>query len=480
MREQLQQHEHLRLREQLKMQQELLHKQQVWMHQQLQKKSFLRLPRKEATTLDDWQFTRIINKQTETTEVKSRFKTVQSVELSKEDTHTTERRETKSKKKHTKIHKSSDNHKKYRHELAYGHHKPKQTRENWLEIATDMSKQYNTKESTQEINHNTLSSSREIVISTPAPHQNKYNVQVHIYSVQFLEIGLQVFDEMLNKTHDETIKAKLQVLPDIYTTKYKEFLNETYKHDIKTRLGIQKVVLDAIDASDRILKRLVNGIVIDLDNRGSLRENIDAINDFQQEVRKSKDRQYQLLCSKLNICRSGNGFPEFLSEFLTTIVRCNDKKFQSAIDALTEVAKEVDFRNVFHKKTRKQIKKTIEHVEKQSLGVLRPSLLIIRNIIAHKNRPIIIKPSDLKRSRVNSTIAFLEILDAFDVKLPRTDAYIFEWWDLRTSLHEWEKDRRNDIQDIMGIFMRNIKEALDGMPSSMQDHVAENLGLFIK
>lgn len=76
MREQLQQHKHLRLREQLKMQQELLHKQQVWMHQQLQKKSFLRLPRKEATTLDDWQFTRIINKQTETTEVKSRFKTV--------------------------------------------------------------------------------------------------------------------------------------------------------------------------------------------------------------------------------------------------------------------------------------------------------------------------------------------------------------------------------------------------------------------
>ncbi|CAB3258063.1 unnamed protein product [Arctia plantaginis] len=467
MREQLHKHEQLRMQEQLKMQQELLQKQELWMQQQLQKKPLLRMPQEEVTTVDEWKFTQIYADEPKTTEDK--FETVPSVELLKEDT--TERPKSKKKRRHKK-------------RMSHRHHKPKQTREDSLqEIFTTVSKQHHEKETvetTTENIFNTLSSQKEDFNTTPVPHKIKYNIQVQVYSLQILEIGMQVFDEMKNKTIDETIKTKLQDLSDIYAYKYKEFLSETYKHEIKTRLGIQKVFLNAIDVSDHILKRLVNGVVTDLDNRGSLRENIGAINDLQQEVRQTTDRQYQLLCSKLNICRSNNGFPEFLSDFLTTILRCNDEKFQNAIDALTEVAKEVDFKNVFNKKTRKQIKIMIEHVENQKVGVLKPSLLIIRNIIANKNKPIVVKPSEMKNNRVNSTIAFLEILDAFDIKLPRTDANILEWGDLRTSLHQWGKNKRNDIQDIMGIFIRHIKGALEGMPSLMQDHVAKNFARFLR
>lgn len=307
------------------------------------------------------------------------------------------------------------------------------------------------------------------------PLKIKNDTQIKTFTMHILQSGLSVFAVLKEKATDWSIKRKFDELAETYEKKYKEFLTDTCRHEIKSSLGKQKVILNAIDVSDRILKRLFNFVVADMDQRGHLRDNIATAINFQQEVDKETNLEFNHVCKKFGICKTGNGFPKFLVEYLTVILKCDDTKFKLAMDSLTELTKNIDFSDIFQKTTRHIIRSTVNRVELLDVKTLRPAFMIVKNIVANKNRPLAVSKSESHSSKINSTLSLLAIIDILEDRLPRTDANIIEWGDLTSGLNDWLQDRRTDVVDIMEKFVNHIMSAFNNMSVDQKEHIARNL-----
>lgn len=307
-----------------------------------------------------------------------------------------------------------------------------------------------------------------------APHKVKDDDKINEFTNHIFKQNLKVFDSIKHKTNQYYLRKQVDVLAKSYEDKFREFLKETRHQNIKTRLGTQKVILNTIDMSNRILKRLINYMIGDMDRKGVLRNNVATANIFQKEVEKEQNLELTHACKKFGICRTGDGFPEFLTDLLTYMLKSDNKKFKQSIDAFTEVVKSTDFYKVLDSDTERKLKSSIENMELLSVQTLRPVMMIIKNIIWNKNKPIIIH-SDSRGSRVNSTLAFLEIIDLLDQKLPRNEANILEWNDIRNSMRDFAEGKRYDVQDIMEAFVKHLKKAVRSMDAPNRRIISKNL-----
>ncbi|PZC71104.1 hypothetical protein B5X24_HaOG214128 [Helicoverpa armigera] len=307
-------------------------------------------------------------------------------------------------------------------------------------------------------------------------HKIKDDAKVNDFTNHLYKQTLKVFDVVKGKTSQYHVKKQIEAISKSYEDKFKEFLADTKTQKIKTRLGTQKVVLNTIDMSNRILNRLVNFMIGDMDKKGVLRHNVGTANIFQKEIQKEQKLELGHACKKFGICRSGKGFPEFLTDVLTILLQCDDKKFKQSIDALTEVAKNTNYHNALESHTEQKLKEAVDKMERLPVRLLRPIFMILKNVITHKNQPLIVETLSASH-RVNSTLAFLEIIDLLDQKMPRNESNTLEWIDIETSLRDFADNKRYDVQEIMETIIKTLKKTLRALDKDSQRIISKNLNI---
>ncbi|KAL0858326.1 hypothetical protein ABMA27_012221 [Loxostege sticticalis] len=273
------------------------------------------------------------------------------------------------------------------------------------------------------------------------PHSVKEDKKINEFTYHVYKQSLKVFDEIRKKV-DPAVEHKVETLARNYDTKFREFINETLNQKIKTRLGSQRVVLNIIETSNQLLKRLVNHFIGDL-NRGSLRSKAAAVNVFQKAVERESELELRHACNKFGFCRTSAGFSSFMINFFTIIIKTDDRKNKQAADAVTEVLKNTDFSNIMEPKTVKRFKHAIEVVEKLETDMVRAMFMIAKNVFAMKNRPlnVMVKGSE----HINKTVALMEIVDELDKRLPSNDENQQEWDSITEGITDWSEGKRHDI-----------------------------------
>ncbi|KAH9640130.1 hypothetical protein HF086_002790, partial [Spodoptera exigua] len=298
------------------------------------------------------------------------------------------------------------------------------------------------------------------------PHRVKSDAKITEFTDNLFKQTLNVFDTVKKKTSQYHVKKEIDALAKNYEEKFKEFLRDRNSQKIKTRLGTQKVILNTIETSNRILKRLVNFMIGDMDKKAVLRDNMATAKIFQKEIETEQNLELSQACKNFGVCRTGNGFPEFIADVITIILRCDDRRFQQSIDALTEVLKDTNY-YILDSSTERRLKDGIENLEMQPIYTLRPTLTIIRNIISNKNKPLVVNNSNANKL-VNSTLAFLELIDIMEQRFPRNETNASEWSEIKTSLSDFVDSKRYDIQDIMELFVKHLKKSLKSLDMPTQ------------
>lgn len=314
------------------------------------------------------------------------------------------------------------------------------------------------------------------IYQTPRLVREDIKVQDFIQDIQ--EKSKIFFNSMKDKVPDVRSKNKIDFLSRSYDEKFNEFLNETQNQKILTRLGTQKVILNIIDTSNGIMKRLLNYLLGDMQNKGTLRHG--AITILEGELINEEKQDYLNACKKFGVCRTKDRFSLYAAEFLTEIISGDDDKIKRAVDCFTELFKDADYSSIVDKKLKKQIVATMEWIDEIEGRELRPLLMSFKNMLVSKNRPLVVMP-DAYGSAMNRSVAFLDLVDAIDEKLPPTGGAVKEWNECIGDAREWVAGLRNDALDIMSKFSAQfLIKAARRMKGKMLKKVTQNLKILFK
>lgn len=285
--------------------------------------------------------------------------------------------------------------------------------------------------------------------------------------------SLKVFDEIKNKVDNYKLKKEIKFLARSYDEKYKEFVKENKYHLVKSRLGRKKVVLNAAETSNRILDRLVGYLKSKVEEKG-LRSGFPNV--FERALQKKTDLENKRMCKKFGLCRTGKGFRHFLIDALTTVLNADDGKLIQMNDAFTEVLKNRDFSNIMDGRTAKHFQRSIRDFENYNIDVLKPIFYIVRNVLVNIHEPLRVTSKD--RS-VNKTVAFIEILDVFEEKMPPDEANRLAWDDSLNALRSWSNNDRFDITEMIETFVDHVKKAMDRFDSRTTGKIERNMNILM-
>lgn len=306
------------------------------------------------------------------------------------------------------------------------------------------------------------------------PHKIKNDASINGFTKQILLRTLRLLDEVSKNSTEYEWKVKIKRLASNYETKFKEFLTASSQQNIKTRLGIQKVVLNAIDMSKQIANRLFNIMVSEIDKKGMLRSSRTQ-DIFHSELQKEVDSELNHACVKLGICSGQNGFVQLIIDVLTKILNLNDIRFKEAFDSLTDIVQFTDLSHTLSKANDIRLKKKIKLIEQEDLKTQRAILIIMKNTLLNRNKPLVLySDSNHKRSNVNGTLAFLEICDLLDKKVPVDDANMLEWTQIRNKMLKWSKG--DSIQPTIAKFIAYIAKTIDALDGKSYNAVLKNFG----
>lgn len=301
------------------------------------------------------------------------------------------------------------------------------------------------------------------------PHAVSEDEKINDFTYHVYKQSLNIFDEIKKKV-DPSLAHRVDVLTKNYDEKFRDFINDTMKQKIKTRLGTQRVILNTIDTSNRLLKRLVNYFIGDMQRDGVLRTNDVAVNVFLKEIERGSNLEMLHVCSKFGICRSAQGFGDFLVEVLSIILKSDKEKIKRASDALTEVLKNTDWSKIMKSTTKRKFNNKIEAIEKYDDAKVKAFFWITKNVLALKNQPITVMVTGSRH--INKTVAVLEVIDELEKHLPANEENKLEWMDIRNSFRDWSAGKRKDILEIMTALISHIKKKAVDLFS---DATAQNL-----
>jgi hypothetical protein len=309
------------------------------------------------------------------------------------------------------------------------------------------------------------------------PHAVKDDKKINQFAFHVYKQSLKVFDTIKQKV-DSSLSHKVDFIARSYDEKFRNFVNETLNHKIKTRLGTQKGVLNTIDTSDRLLRRLVNYLIGEIGKNGVLRNKMAITNVLQKEVDKESDLEYKHICVKFGICLTPNGFNMFLADVITILLKNDDKELKQASDALTEVLKTTDFTKIMDFHIQKKFRNKILDIESWDEDITRACYKIFKNILALKNHPIKVMVQNYEQ--INSTVVLLEIIDEFDKVLLPNEENLLEWTDIKNSLEEWNAAQRKDILEIMqSLISHIIKKGVDKMSDKKLDSLKQKFTILL-
>lgn len=307
-----------------------------------------------------------------------------------------------------------------------------------------------------------------------APHKIKDDESINSFTKQILLRTLRIFDNVRKNSSEYQWKKQVKHLAENYEEKFKEFLRSSAQQNIKTKLGTQKVVLNAIDMSKQIANRLLNIMVHEIDKKGMLRTS--RTHDvFYTELKKEVDSELKHACSKLGICSSHNGFVQIIIDVIGTMLSLDDIRFKEALDSLTDIIQFTDFSHTLSKANDALLKRRMISFEKEDMATQRAMFAIIKNILLKRNKPLVMyADSDPKRSNINGTLAFLEVIDILDKKVPINEANINEWTEIRERMLKWPSG--DSIQPTITQFILYIGKTIDGLDSKNNKALLKNFG----
>ncbi|XP_045489129.1 uncharacterized protein LOC123690163 isoform X2 [Pieris rapae] len=266
---------------------------------------------------------------------------------------------------------------------------------------------------------------------------------------------LKVLNDIKSKTANNQLKNEINSLKHTFNEKFGKFMSETYNHTLRTNLGKQKIILNTIDTSHKLLQRLINNLYKDM-NKESLRTEINAVNAFQKEVDRERDLENKHACKQFNICHLNDEFSDFVSDIIVIILLSDDRKVKQASDALTEAIKNTDFDNVLNYDLENKLKSYLGNIEKWDAFMTRAMFIAVKALIRNKNKPIAIYNSQ-DNYLANKTVAFQNIINLANEKLPKNDN-VNEWEKIKQDLIDWKEDKNKEPLKIAESFIRQFKK----------------------
>ncbi|CAK1554262.1 unnamed protein product [Leptosia nina] len=305
----------------------------------------------------------------------------------------------------------------------------------------------------------------------------KEDAKIRDFILHINKQTLKVFDDIKKKTGDRKLKRQIATLKRSFEDKFSNYLKQTYNHTLKTNLGRQKIIINTIDTSNKLLHRLINNLYQDVD-KGLLRSDVNAVNAFQKEIDREKDLENIHACKKLGVCRLNGEFSDFLVEILLLVLQTDDGKVKQAADALTEVLKTEDFDNILNYDLQVQLKRQINLVENFDAFMTRAMFLTLKNLIKNKNRPIVVMNS-LDSYLANKTVAFQDILNMLDEKLQKADNEKV-WNEIKEDVIKWNEGRYNNALAIVQTLIKHIKtKFLDKMDLDAKKRLNKSMEILL-
>ncbi|KAJ2942297.1 hypothetical protein O0L34_g15845 [Tuta absoluta] len=315
-------------------------------------------------------------------------------------------------------------------------------------------------------------------------HLVKNNEKAQKFTMNVFSQNVGVFKAIKSKISNTKIRAKIDTMTKIYRDKFADFVESNQNQRIATSLGIQKVVLNTIETSNLIMRRLFNLFMdhmkdVFIPDRNGLIEN------WCNRIDNEEKQEYAQACQNMKICRSKYTFSSFLVEFIAILVQVDNVKLKQAIDAITEVVKNIKLDKLMDKYMQTELYAYIDAAEKAEEAQIRTLLAMARNMLVNKNKPLVVRQSVLKRV-VDQNIMLMDLIDLLDGKILATDENVSKWNDLKNSLTQWANilgnsdGLGNNILEIMQAFVNIFVEGIKNMNKNMARKFHHKFQMFLR
>lgn len=308
----------------------------------------------------------------------------------------------------------------------------------------------------------------------------KDNSKIYNFILHIFKQSLIIFDKMMELANDVKKKQKIELLKILYTEKFSEFVNETEKHKLKTKLATQNVILNVIDVSNNILKRLANHLSLDnQDTEGNnIKRNTDISKIFEREIKIVRDIENKHACNKLGVCRKDNEYSDFISQVLSIILHTDDYKIKQAANSMTETVKNSDLTNLVDYETEKKLREIFSDIEMWEASLIRSMFVILNTVIKNKNRPIsIIDKIDMRLA--NRTVAFYDLLDIMNKNMNTVENKVKQKECLK-DLEDWRDGKQKNVQSSIEAVIKQMIEGLEKLDYEIRKDVSDVIKLLVK
>lgn len=309
-------------------------------------------------------------------------------------------------------------------------------------------------------------------------HKVKDDKRIKEFTVHLMRQNIQVFESLKRKIDDGRTRRKLDSLSKSYVRKFGDFVRENRNQNIKTRLGTQKVILDTISTSNRILQRLVNYYIGNINSNPALRH-LGIENVIQSEVNKEIELEYQHACKKFGICRTSEGFQTFFVDILTDLLKNNGSQLRILTDALAESLKNTDFGKVVDWDLQKKLDEYIWELEIMETSLIKPMYSMWRNAVAMRNKPILVMRG-VETGLVNKTVAFIDLMDILETKIQPNEANNKLWRTIKSDLSLWTMEpTKIDIQKVVEAIIKHIEYEIDQVDVDTAQDINDKLTIML-
>ncbi|XP_046976197.1 repetitive organellar protein-like [Vanessa cardui] len=280
----------------------------------------------------------------------------------------------------------------------------------------------------------------------------KDNSKIKEFTVHIMKQSLDIFDKMKKSTDDERIKRKLRSLRQSFMEKFGEFLKDISEYKLKTKLAKQNVILHTIDVNNYILKRIVNSLSDDKDHPDRLSG---IVNVFKNEVEKVRNIENKHACMKLSICRSNGEYSDFIIEVISISLRCSHRKFQQLNNALIETVKNTNLSGILEVETVNKLYWLLDVAASWDPYEGRWMFIIIKNVVANKNRPITRMSDEYERYAINRTITMHSLIDILNKNMGTVENKNM-WDDILYRMEGFKDGKRDDVQQTVEMLINQL------------------------
>lgn len=306
------------------------------------------------------------------------------------------------------------------------------------------------------------------------PRKIKDDESIQRYILHLYNQALIVLENIQVRFENKIDKHKFHRIKQLYKEKLEEHVTKLGNQTLRTKLSTQKAILNTLSVSNRIITKIFDHMNMFI--KGSLRNSNSTIVSMQKELEKELNSEFVHLCKQYEICRTSRTFSDLLTDMLTMILKTDNRKVKQASDALTEVLKDAVFLRIMDWQSHKQFKVLIRNLEYKNEEETRIVFLILRNVIANRNKPIKIYGAE-NMKLVNKTVVLQAILNEFDKVILGDQNNTKQWNDLLQKLEEWTKasEYRNIISKIWSELIKIMEVGAEKMTEEVVKTVRENI-----